>query len=267
MADPDRAAIEAYLRSRTGAPGLVEAKALFHTLGCRGCHKVHGVGGDDGPALSRAGQRDPGLTSFAGVRGERTLANWFADHFRSPSQVVPGSQMPAMGLTEKEIDSLVFYLFSLRRSDAPEAFWPNDRMKALRLGEREFATDGATLYGTFCAACHGRKGEGMRYAGLPPFPAVGNADFLAAASDEFLTAAVKRGRPGRRMPSWGEKEGGLRPEEIDEVVRHLRTVGGGAAPAPDPRPRRWVQARTCEGNRAIGGRKQRQRDATRQSEP
>lgn len=236
----DRKTIENYLRSRVAAPPLVEAKALFHSLGCRGCHKVHGVGGDDGPDLSRAGQRDPGQTSFAGVKGDRTLSNWFTEHFRSPSRVVPGSPMPALGLSDPQIDQLTLYLFSLRSADAPEAFWPGDRMRALRLGEREFASDGATIYGMFCSACHGPRGEGMRYGGLAPFPAVANPDFLAAASDEFLTAAVMQGRPGRRMPAWGQKGGGLRPGEIREVVRHLRTMGGGIPPVPDPKPRRWA---------------------------
>ena len=43
-----------------------------------------------------------------------------------------------------QIDRLVFYLFSLRRTEFPEAFWPKDRIRAQHFGEREFATDGAT---------------------------------------------------------------------------------------------------------------------------
>jgi cytochrome c oxidase cbb3-type subunit 3 len=73
---------------------------------------------------------------------------------------------------------------------------------------------------------------------MPLFPAVGNPDFLAVASDEFLTQAVTKGRPGRRMPAWGEKEGGLRPEEIQAVVQHLRSLGGPAE--PDDKPTRWA---------------------------
>ena len=41
------------------------------------------------------------------------------------------------------------------------------------------------------------------------------------------------------MPAWGEKEGGLRPEEIKAVVSHLRTLCGG--PEPDKKPSRWVK--------------------------
>ncbi len=245
----DREALFVYLSSRVGAPTLVEAKALFHTLGCRGCHRVGGVGGDDGPDLTRVGELDPGRLDFAHVQGERTVVNWLAEHFRAPAVHVPGSKMPVLGLGEDEIRLLTFYMLSLRRSNVPEAFWPKDRIRAERFGEREFSTDGATLYGSFCAACHGAVGEGMRYPGMPAFPAISSPDFLALASEEFITQTVQRGRPGRRMPAWGEKEGGLRPVEIAEVASYLRRLGGGVRPAPDSRPRRWIQAEPAEGAR------------------
>jgi cytochrome c oxidase cbb3-type subunit 3 len=139
-------------------------------------------------------------------------------------------------------------MLSLRRSDLPGAFWPADRIRAERFGAREFATDGATLYGTFCAACHGPRGEGMRYAGTHPFPAIGNPDFLGLASDSFVTETVRRGRPGRRMPAWGDAAGGLRPEEITAVVAYLRAMGGVPKPV-ETRPARWVAASSEDGGR------------------
>ncbi len=244
--------LDVYLASRVGAPGLVEAKALFHTLGCRGCHKVNGVGGDDGPDLTRAGARDPGRTDFTHVPGAPTLANWQAEHLRDPAKIVPGSLMPALGLTEEQVDGLTFYLLSLRKSGFPEAYWPKDRILAERFGEREFAADGATLYGTFCAACHGAQGQGMRYPGMSVAPAVANADFLAVAADEFIAGTVERGRPGRRMPAWGEKEGGLRPQEVRAVVEHLRALGGVAAAEADTEPPHWAEGDAEAGARLYG---------------
>ncbi|MBI5361797.1 MAG: c-type cytochrome [Planctomycetes bacterium] len=246
IADDERAAIETYLRSRVGAPKLVQAKATFNSLGCRGCHKLAGVGGDDGPDLTLIGARDPGRIDFTSVKGEHDLAHWLAEHFRSPASIVPMSQMPMLGLTEPQIDLLVRYMLSLRRTNAPEAWCPKDRVRAERLGEREFGGDGATLYGSFCAACHGPSGEGMRYPGMTAFPAIGNADFLAVASDEFITRTITHGRPGRRMAAWGEKDGGLRASEIAAVVAHLRKLGG-VAHERDARPARWIQRETISG--------------------
>jgi cbb3-type cytochrome c oxidase subunit III len=245
--EADRRAIEAFLDSRVGAPDLIEAKAAFHTLGCRGCHKIDGVGGDDGPDLTHAAERDPGRTDFSHVDGDKTLANWFAAHFRAPATIVPGSQMPEMGLTDEQIDLLTLYTLSLRRSDVPEAYWPLDRVRAERLEQREFSTDGATLYGTFCAACHGPRGQGMRYPGMTAFPAIGNPDFLAIASDHFITETVRHGRPGRRMPAWGDKEGGLRPTEIEAVVAHVRSFGD-LPPPREEEPSRWVAADPTKGS-------------------
>jgi cytochrome c oxidase cbb3-type subunit 3 len=153
--------------------------------------------------------------------------------------------MPELGLTDAQIDQLDFYLFSLRRTSLGDRFHPKDRVRAEKLGEREFATDGATLYGTFCAACHGQGGQGMRYPGMAPFPAIGNPDFLELAPDALVAETVRRGRPGRRMPGWGEAEGGLRPEEIDAVVRHVRSLG--PPYRDDGRPRRWARGDAAEG--------------------
>jgi len=248
LSPEQRGAIDEFLRSRFGAPGLVEGKALFHLLGCRGCHKIRGVGGDDGPDLTAVGNKDPGQISFAQVQGEHSLANWFKQHFRAPASVVHGSAMPELGLTERQIEQLTFYLLSLRRRTSGETLWPKDRIRAERFGAREFATDGATLYGTFCAACHGLKGEGMRYPGMPEFPAIANGDFLRLVSDDFLRAQIKRGRPGRRMPAWGEMEGGLNDEEVGRLVAYLRNLGG-VSYAGDSKPRRWLEGDAQTGQR------------------
>ncbi len=242
----DREALDVLLRSRVGASRLVESKALFQSLGCRGCHTVNGVGGDDGPDLSLEGLKDPGRLDYTHVPGPRTLPSWLREHFREPSRVVPGSLMPVLGLAEPEIELLTFYMLSLRPGDVPEAFWPADRIRALRFDAREFRTDGESLYGSFCAACHGPRGQGMRYAGMPAFPAIGHPDFLRLASDDFVRETVRGGRPGRRMPAWGSAASGLRPDEIDAVVAYVRTLGGVAAVA-DTRPPRWAAGDAVQG--------------------
>lgn len=248
ISDSDLELLRIFLSVQMAAPKLIEAKAAFHSAGCLGCHKVSGVGGDEGPELTQAGRKDPGRLDFGAVPGEPTVANWLAEHLRSPGSVVPDSQMPALGLSERQVELLTLYTLSLRRRDVPGSYLPKDSVRAVRFGEREFFPDGATIFGAFCAGCHGLRGQGRRAPGMPGFPSNAHPDFLEIASDGFLIETVTRGRPGRRMPPWGEKEGGLRPEEIRAVVSYLRQLGG-VDYKPDGKPPRWVQGDVNQGRR------------------
>jgi len=225
LADEEVAAVTEYLHTEIGAPRLMQAKAFAYRRGCRGCHRIDGVGGDDGPDLSNEGARRVAELDFSGVSGAHTLPTWLKEHFLNPVHVVPGSQMPQLGFTTDEADQLTLFMLSLRTRPVPENLAPRDRVRALRLGERDFATDGESLFGVFCAACHGPRGEGRKFPTLAStFPAIGEPEFLAVADDEFLRKTLMNGRPGRRMPAWGTKDGGLRPEEIDTVIGYLRSL-------------------------------------------
>lgn len=248
LSEADRAEVEHYLKTRVAAPQLIAAKATFLSSGCLGCHKVSGVGGDDGPDLTRAGEKDPGRADFTAVPGARTLDNWFDQHVRTPASVVAGSQMPALRLTDAEVDDLSFFTLSLRRRDVAGSYLPRDRMRVARFGEREFASDGATLFGAFCAGCHGRDGLGLRAVGVATFPSVANPDFLAVAPDTLVAETIRRGRPGRRMRAWGDPATGLRDQDVPLLVAHLRQLAGTPAPA-DTRPARWVAGDAADGAR------------------
>ena len=250
ITDADRSGLRTYLATRVAAPDLIEAKATFLSSGCLGCHTVSGVGGEEGPDLTRVGDKDLGQVDFAQVPGRRSLANWNLEHFRSPGAVAAGSQMPVLGLTEEQIRKLTFYVLSLRRRDLPGSYQPIDRLRVARFGEREFPSDGATIFSAFCTGCHGLDGMGRRSPGMPAFPSVANPDFLSRVSDDFVATTVRLGRPGRRMPAWGRITGGLRPDEIIAVVSYLRTRSGIAEPS-DPRPRRWVKGDAGAGERVF----------------
>ena len=241
-----------FLSSRVGAPGLVEAKALFHSLGCRGCHKVGGVGGDDGPDLTRAGRgtRPARLLARSGRADARELARGALPRAR---RVVPGSPMPALGL-DRAARSTRWRSTCCRCAAAtlPEASCRMTVSCAERFGEREFATDGATLYGAFCAACHGpARRRRCAIPGMAAFPAIGNPDFLAVASDEFLARDRAHGRPGgacrpgarsERRPAPGGDRGGRRA---------ICARSGSGVSQPRHEPPRWVQRRRGGGRRAV----------------
>ena len=251
IAEGDRASLGLYLSTRVGAPQLVTAKSIFHSSGCLGCHKVNGIGGDDGPDLTRAGEKDPGRADFSAVPGPRTLSSWFTEHIRAPAAVVAGSLMPAVNASDAEIQALTLYTLSLRRRDVPGTFMPRDRMQVTRFGEREFTSDGATLFGAFCSGCHGRQGQGHRVPGMA-FPSIANPDFLGVAPDALVVETILRGRPGRRMRAWGDATTGLNATDVKAIVAHLRSLAA-TAPPVDPRPPRWVAGDSALGERLYAG--------------
>jgi len=74
---------------------------------------------------------------------------------------------------------------------------------------------GQTTFNTYCIACHQEGGMGK--VGFAP--ALRNADFLALASDDYLHATIRAGRPGTAMVPWSV----LSEEQVDAVVAYIRT--------------------------------------------
>jgi cbb3-type cytochrome c oxidase subunit III len=249
ISESDLAMVKTFLDTQMGASKLIEAKAQYNTLGCAGCHTVGNFGGDAGLNLSVSGFKDPNQLNFSNVPGEHTLSNWIGQHFRSPVSTVAGSQMPALGLSENQIDLLTMYTLSLRRRTLPDLYLPKDRVRAMRFGAREFASDGATIYTAVCASCHGASGQGNRFAGLVPNPSITNPDFLELASDDFLISTIQKGRPGRPMLAWGERENGFTVDELKSLVVHIRALGGNVQYKPDTMPQIWAKGDANTGAR------------------
>ena len=84
-------------------PGIAHGQTLFTSLGCTGCHRIHGTGGAIGPDLSYEGD----------VRPDR---EWHMKHFRDPQSVSPGSIMPKFPLTDAELHDLTSYVLSLKKT-------------------------------------------------------------------------------------------------------------------------------------------------------
>src|SRR5574340_44677 len=77
--------------------------------------------------------------------------------------------------------------------------------------------DGARLYASNCAACHGETGTGG--IGVP----LALPSFQASVSDAYLRKTIHLGRPGRVMPAFSR----LKEDEIDAIVGHLRSWSSG----------------------------------------
>lgn len=221
------ARLDEYLRTRVGAPRFVLAKATVQELGCRGCHKIHGVGGDEGIDLSNEGSKPSSELDLTRVPGGGGLAGWLAAKVKDPGYVTAGSAMPKLDLSVEERELTTLYLLSLRELALPASQYTRERVRVDKLGERDFPNDGRSLFANFCSGCHNREGQGRGApaagTGSVVFPAVAGPDTLALLPDTMLRTSITAGRPGSRMPSWGTKEGGLRPEEIQALVAYLRS--------------------------------------------
>lgn len=75
------------------------------------------------------------------------------------------------------------------------------------------APDGAQLFATHCAACHGKGGQGG--VGVP----LALPDFLASVDDAFLRKTIRMGRQGRVMPAFTSLEEG----EVEALVGYIRS--------------------------------------------
>jgi cytochrome c oxidase cbb3-type subunit III len=105
------------------------------------------------------------------------------------------------------------------------------------------APPGEQLYMQNCAACHGSQGKGG--VGVP----LALEDFLSGVTDRYLFETIRRGRPGRVMPSFER----LSDAEARAIVSYIRGFGPPApelSPAPvegDPRRGETLFATHCAG--------------------
>ena len=84
---------------------------IFETTACINCHTVAGTVADGrfGPDLTHLMSRDT-IAAGAAPNNPETLRRWI----QSPDAIKPGSLMPAMQLSDRDLDALTAYLETLR---------------------------------------------------------------------------------------------------------------------------------------------------------
>jgi cytochrome c oxidase subunit 2 len=92
-------------------PAVAAGRQLFESQACISCHVVRGTvaQGKFGPDLTHLMSRDT-LASGASANTVADLKLWIKD----PDYVKPGSLMPAMQLSDDQIDQVVAYLTTLK---------------------------------------------------------------------------------------------------------------------------------------------------------
>jgi mono/diheme cytochrome c family protein/rhodanese-related sulfurtransferase len=110
--------------------------------------------------------------------------------------------------------------------------------------------EGAALYKTLCAQCHGDDAKGYKADNAPSLV---NPTFLESATDEYLQRSIAVGRPGTSMAGYGREIGGpLDAAAIDRIVAFLRAQGpkarplGTAAATGDAKRGAAIYGRECQ---------------------
>jgi putative heme-binding domain-containing protein len=137
-ARPDHAGETTVNKPVTANPAQIREGASLFRANCSPCHGLSAQGGG----------RGPDLTSGRGVHGSTDDAI-----FRTISQGVPGTEMPANNFEDSETRAIIAYLWSL--SPSSELGVVGDRAK----GQQIFFSKGA------CSECHMVSGKG---GGLGP---------------------------------------------------------------------------------------------------
>jgi cytochrome c oxidase cbb3-type subunit III len=89
--------------------------------------------------------------------------------------------------------------------------------KAASVIPRSFSSEGARLFSSRCASCHGLDGHGGERA-----PDIADKQELKKTTDEKLKKIIREGVPGSGMPSFRS----LGDVKIQALLRHLRGLQG-----------------------------------------
>jgi len=129
-------------------------------------------------------------------------AAWMIDHFKRPSQMVPGSAMPAIQLNDSQLNALAAFLLKLTPQNA----------RTLEAAPA-FAVDGALLYQTNrCGICHSVNSVGMRVG--PALNGLAQRRSREWVEKHFLDPQAVS--PGSIMPPYK-----FTPREMDRIVSYL----------------------------------------------
>ncbi|MEO8604174.1 MAG: c-type cytochrome [bacterium] len=169
----------------------------FYGRMCAVCHGAAGEGyaADQAPRLAQAEFLSSVSDEYLRVaitegRRDTTMSAW--------ARIKGGPLKP------EDINAVVLFIRSWQKGPS------------VKLDERPLKGDaavGAQLFDTHCGSCHGPQGVGG------PQMHIAGAQLLASASDGFLRAAIRRGRPGTAMPAFETK---LSAQGVDDVIAALR---------------------------------------------
>ena len=98
-------------RTATMTEAVSRGRAVFETNECLDCHRIKGIAGDGqfGPDLTHLMSRDT-IASGVALNTPENLRRWVKD----PNSIKPGATMPALQLSDGQLNDVIAYLETLR---------------------------------------------------------------------------------------------------------------------------------------------------------
>ena len=177
------------------APELARGRQVFEESGCRGCHKLNGVGGVLGPELAKV--------------GARRSPEWLKKHFVAPASVTPGSAMPPQKFSEPDLEGIILFMLSLTGDSAPGYYASMKVIPSRNEGQRLFQQKG-------CIGCHSVEGKGGKVG--PALDDVGQRRTPDWMMQHFRDPQSVT--PGTVMPRFGFTETEARA--LTDFLLHMR---------------------------------------------
>ena len=172
-------------------PAEMAGVAYFRQENCESCHTTGGSSAKLGPDLTQASIHKD--------------AAWMIQHFKNPGAMRPGSNMPAIQLTDAQMSSLAAFLLKLNANNASA------------LGNTpDFATAGALVYqANQCSSCHIVNGAGMKVG--PALNGLATRRSRSWVEEHFVKPEELS--PGTMMPPYP-----LSKKDMDNLTTYLFTL-------------------------------------------
>ncbi len=135
----------------------------------------------------------------------RITASWMIEHFKRPAQVMPGTSMPAVQLTDAQLNALAAFLLKLNPANAA----------ALQAAPQAMV-EGAVVYqNNDCGSCHRVNGQGTAFG--PALDGVASRHPREWIEAHFRDPAKMT--PGSPMPAFN-----FSARDMDRVTNYLMAL-------------------------------------------
>lgn len=170
------------------SPTELAGIGYFRQERCDSCHTV--------------GNGKPKIGPDLAANTIRRSAAWMIQHFKRPSSMVPGSAMPAIRLSDAQLNALAAFLLKL-----------NSRNAEALSSTPEFAVQGAMIYqANQCQFCHQVNGAGMKVG--PPLNGLSKRRTRDWVERHFANPQALS--PGSMMPPYK-----FSPADMEKIVAYL----------------------------------------------